>query len=60
MDSPFLWELRPDLEILPQESAGTVAWILRDPLRLAYFRTSESGLCFLKSLGRDSLEELTE
>ncbi|MFN9826628.1 MAG: hypothetical protein ACK58J_20990 [Planctomyces sp.] len=60
LDSPFLWELRPDLEILPQESAGTVAWILRDPLRLAYFRTSESGLCFLKSLGRDSLEELTE
>jgi len=56
----FCWELRPDMELSRQrggeDSAGD--WILRDPLRLTFFRTSAAGLEFLQSGGlRGTLNE---
>lgn len=57
-EPPFLWELRPDLEILHQTDDDGGIWVLRDPFRLAYFRTTSSGLQFLQWLGRGSLTPL--
>lgn len=56
----FCWELRPDME-LSRERGGedsAAGWILRDPLRLTFFRTSAAGLEFLQSGGlRGTLNE---
>ena len=48
-DGRFPWELRPDIEVTRAESAGETGWILRDPLRLTFFRTSDAGLEFLRN-----------
>jgi putative peptide zinc metalloprotease protein len=58
-ERPFLWELRPDLEIFLQGAGAAAGWVLRDPLRLAFFRTSSSGLRFLQGLGQETLTALT-
>lgn len=59
-ERPFLWELRPDLELVRQGSEPATVWVLRDPLRLAFFRTSSSGLRFLQALGHETLTTLSQ
>lgn len=44
----FPWELRPDVEVTEDQNAGEGGWILRDPLRLTFFRTTDAGLDFLR------------
>ena len=54
-DAPLPWQLRPDLILGRAESSSTGAWVLKDPLRLLYFRIEQAELLFLKSLnGRRS------
>jgi putative peptide zinc metalloprotease protein len=44
----FPWELRPDVEVTADQNAGAGNWILRDPLRLTFFRTTDAGIEFLR------------
>ncbi|MCA9061844.1 MAG: hypothetical protein KDA96_02265 [Planctomycetaceae bacterium] len=55
---PINWKLRTDLEISPAESAPGHGWIIKDPLRLLYFRVADPELRFLQVLnGQRSLAE---
>jgi putative peptide zinc metalloprotease protein len=51
------WRLRQDLEV---HSAGSGMWVVKDPLRLAYFRMSDVELNLLQEAGSGmSLEKLS-
>ncbi|MEY2726763.1 MAG: hypothetical protein RLZZ458_2630 [Planctomycetota bacterium] len=51
------WRLRADLEI---HASGRGMWVLKDPLRLAYFQMSDAELSFLRRAGDDAtLEHLS-
>ncbi len=51
------WRLRADLEV---HASGSGTWVLKDPLRLAYFQMSDAELSFLRRAGDgDSLEHLS-
>jgi putative peptide zinc metalloprotease protein len=58
---PLPWQLRPDLILARAESSNADAWVLKDPLRLLYFRVEQAELLFLKQLnGRRSLAQLKD
>lgn len=60
-DAPLPWQLRPDLILARAESSNADAWVLKDPLRLLYFRVEQAELLFLKRLnGRRSLAQLKQ
>jgi putative peptide zinc metalloprotease protein len=50
----FPWELRPDIGLTREHHTDGDAWILRDPLRLTFFRTSDAGLDFLSHAASSS------
>lgn len=51
------WRLRADLEI---HASGSGKWVLKDPLRLAYFQMSDAELSFLRRAGDgDTLDQLS-
>ncbi|MEQ9410279.1 MAG: hypothetical protein RIK87_21260 [Fuerstiella sp.] len=51
------WILRRDLEVFPADD-DDVAWTIKDPVRLSYFRVESEELAFLQQLdGRQSLSD---
>jgi putative peptide zinc metalloprotease protein len=60
-NAPLPWQLRSDLILSRAESSNADAWVLKDPLRLLYFRVEQAELVFLKRLnGRRSLAQLKD
>jgi len=51
--------LRPDLQILPSDAARGGQWVVKDPLRLTYFRAPAEEIAFLSLLdGKTTLSEM--
>ena len=56
---PLNLRMRPDLEIRPQRYRGRDCWVIKDPLRLKYFRFEEEEFTILSLLdGQMSSEQL--
>jgi putative peptide zinc metalloprotease protein len=52
IDRPLALRLRPDLEIVRVEMAGTPTWIVKDPLTLEHFQFSAEEFALLDRLRR--------
>lgn len=54
-NTPVSWKLRDDLQIIAGDGTAGVAWVVKDPLRLRYFRLRAEEMALLKLLdGRSS------
>lgn len=49
-NAPVRWKLRSDLEVIDAAGAGGAAWVIKDPLRLRYFRLQAEEMALLKLL----------